>query len=145
MDFALLFPEDADGSAFSIRRILEEYYNIKIGVIIQDSTSTLSRYGTVGMPIGSSGVKMLDRAYDEDDQKNKDLYGRTIQKSNRPFVNIGDQLSSVGNLLMGESSDSTPIVVIRGFNFFDESQESTNLVNSEIPIDLSVFSEEPND
>ncbi|MFH1774015.1 MAG: coenzyme F420-0:L-glutamate ligase [Methanobacteriota archaeon] len=106
---AKLLPRSPDKSAKRIRRGLEEKTGKKIGVVIMDSSGRPFRYGTVGMAIGASGIKVLwDRRGD------KDLFERELQITR---VAIADCLASAANLIIGEASEKIPVVIIRGLNF----------------------------
>ncbi|MDI6655757.1 MAG: coenzyme F420-0:L-glutamate ligase, partial [Candidatus Hydrothermarchaeota archaeon] len=106
---AKLLPRSPDKSAKRIRRGLEEKTGKKIGVVIMDSSGRPFRYGTVGVAIGASGIRVLwDRRGD------KDLFERELQITR---VAIADCLASAANLIMGEASEKTPVAIIRGLNF----------------------------
>jgi F420-0:gamma-glutamyl ligase len=59
-----------------------------------------------------SGVKAI-----VDDRGREDLFGKKLKVTKRA---IADNLASVAQLLMGESSESTPYVLIRGLDEFVE-------------------------
>jgi len=63
---------------------------------------------------------MRDVVY-EDPIRKFDLYGVPTRVS---VANIGDQIASIGNLLMGETSEGLPVIVVRGLNNADQSQTS---------------------
>ena len=104
-----LLPRSPDKSAKRIRRGLKEKTGKKIGVVIVDSSGRPFRYGTVGVAIGASGIKVLwDRRGD------KDLFERELQITR---VAIADCLASAANLIIGEASEKIPVAIIRGLNF----------------------------
>jgi len=119
-DLVLLLPSDPDKSASQIREKLEDHYHTNLGIIIKDSSRSAWRNGHIGLAIGSSGVKMRDVVY-EDPIRKFDLYGVPTRVS---VANIGDQIASIGNLLMGETSEGLPVIVVRGLNNADQSQTS---------------------
>ena len=125
-DLVLLLPSDPDKSARNIRQKFKTHYNTNIGVLIQDSSRRAWRNGHIGLAIGSSGIKMLDVVY-EDPIRKFDLYGVPTRVSQ---VNVGDQIASIGNLLMGETSDGLPVIIIRGLHAGDEMETSEILRNS---------------
>ena len=127
-DFVLLLPSDPDKSAANIRQKFKTHYKTNIGVLIQDSSRRAWRNGHIGLAIGSSGIKMLDIVY-KDPIRKFDLYGVPTRVSQ---VNIGDQIASVGNLLMGETSDGLPVIIVRGLNNVDETENTRVLRNSTI-------------
>jgi F420-0:gamma-glutamyl ligase len=66
-----------------------------------------TRIGTVGVAIGCSGFEPV-----EDERGKKDLFGNVLRVTLRA---IADGLATTGVLMMGEGSESTPAVLIRGF------------------------------
>lgn len=121
-DITIKFPEDPDKSAKEIREKLEEHYKVKLGVILNDSMIRSWRNGGMGMSIGSSGVKVLDEIH-KDQFRNMCLEtGRSL--GFRTTMNIGDQLAGIGTLLMGETVEGIPVVVIQGFNLSNNTQDS---------------------
>jgi coenzyme F420-0:L-glutamate ligase len=77
-----------------------------VGVIISDSVVKPLRRGTVGQAIQWAGIEPV-----EDCRGRKDLFGRRLQITFRCLV---DQLASAAELLMGESNERTPAVIVRG-------------------------------
>jgi len=120
VDHAYLLPKNPDKSAASIRERFQNHYKTNIGVLIQDSSGKSWRRGNVGLSIGSSGIKVIDNIY-EDPIRKIDLCGIP---STSASVNVGDQIAAIGNLLMGETNNATPVVIIRGLNVVDEFQTS---------------------
>jgi coenzyme F420-0:L-glutamate ligase len=77
-----------------------------VGVIISDSVVKPLRRGTVGQAVQWAGVEPV-----EDCRGRKDLFGRRLQIT---FRCLADQLVSAAELLMGESNERTPAVIVRG-------------------------------
>lgn len=123
----VLYPEDPNTSALSVRLNVLTDFGVNIGVIITDSRIYPVRKGTVGIAIGNSGIKAI-----LDERGKKDLFGKPLKVTRRA---IADQLATTAQLVMGESGESTPIVLVRGL---------ANLVcDSDIKVNLSVeFSED---
>jgi coenzyme F420-0:L-glutamate ligase/coenzyme F420-1:gamma-L-glutamate ligase len=109
VDWILLLPEDPDRSAANLRRQLEEYTGVKLGVMIIDSHGRAWRLGTTGVAIGLSGVPGL-----VDLRGKQDLYGYTLRVTQ---VGSGDELAAAASLVMGQASEGTPIVHVRGFPY----------------------------
>ncbi|MHA1506035.1 MAG: coenzyme F420-0:L-glutamate ligase [Candidatus Asgardarchaeia archaeon] len=101
-----ILPENCDKIAKEIRDEIYRLSGNDVGVVIADSESRILRRGTVGVAIGTSGVKVL-----ENNCGAPDRYGN-------PKVNgwraIADLLASLGVLVMGETNENCPAVVIRG-------------------------------
>ncbi len=107
-DFAILWPKEPKKTANKIRTLLEREFKSKIGIIITDSHCVPLRMGTVGLALGVSGFEPI-----VDERGNNDLYGNKMDITRRA---IADELSSSALLLMGETSERIPLVVIKGYN-----------------------------
>lgn len=103
---ALLLPRDPDGECRQLRSALLERASVDVGVIINDSHGRAWRNGTVGVAIGASGVPAL-----LDLRGKPDLFGRALRITQ---VGFADELAAAASLLMGQSDEGTPIVLIRG-------------------------------
>jgi coenzyme F420-0:L-glutamate ligase / coenzyme F420-1:gamma-L-glutamate ligase len=108
-EWVLLLPKDPDRSAAEIRQKLETASHMQLGVMIIDSHGRAWRLGTVGVTIGLSGLPGLI-----DERGWKDLFGYTLQIT---VVGIADELAAAASLVMGQASEGTPVVHVRGFPF----------------------------
>ena len=106
---ALLLPLDPDGSAVALRDALEGATGKKLGVIISDSLNRPWRLGTVGGAIGCAGVTVLD-----DRRGGQDIYGRELKVT---MINQADSIAALATMLMGETTERTPIALVRGLPF----------------------------
>ena len=102
---AALWPKDPDLLANEIKNKLEKKTGKKVGVIIVDSKVNPMRRGTVGIAIGSSGIKPVI-----DCRGKRDLFGKPLKIT---FLNVIDDLASMAHLVMGETTERTPFVLIR--------------------------------
>ena len=107
-DLCLLLPENSDQSAAKIRRTLERASGKEIGVIINDSLGRPWRVGTLGLAIGVSGFTAL-----EDYVGGHDIYGRELQVTQ---VGAADELAAGASLVMGQTTEKTPVVLVRGYH-----------------------------
>lgn len=105
-EYALLLPPDPDASAERLRAALAARYQCQIGVVITDSHNRPWRMGTIGCAIGCAGIKVLD-----DQRGGTDLFGRDLQAT---LINRADALASAATLVMGETTEGLPAVVLRG-------------------------------
>jgi coenzyme F420-0:L-glutamate ligase / coenzyme F420-1:gamma-L-glutamate ligase len=105
-EFALLLPEDPDGSAQRLRAALEAQAGGAIGVVINDSFGRPWRVGTVGVAIGCAGV-----AATQDLRGDPDLYGRALRIT---VVGHADEIASAASLVMGQAREAQPLVLVRG-------------------------------
>jgi coenzyme F420-0:L-glutamate ligase len=104
-NWAVIWPENPPLIAELIRKHFLDTYHIDIGVIISDSQVVPLRAGTYGVAIGIAGfVGMFDR------RGESDLFGKSMMVTR---WNIADNLASSANLVMGETSEQVPIVLIK--------------------------------
>ena len=103
---ALLLPENPDRSAAELRNRLHDLTGVRVGVIITDSHNRPWRLGTLGVAIGSAGLHVL-----ADHRGGEDLFGRELKVT---LVNRADAIAAAATLLMGETTEATPIVVMKG-------------------------------
>ena len=105
------------------------YYvrSVNIGVIITDSTNRPWRLGPIGTAIGSAGIQVLT-----DHRGGKDLYGRELKVT---LINRADALAGAATLAMGETTERTPVVIIRGLKP-ENSSDNAKMINRPIEEDL---------
>jgi len=123
-NFALLLPNDPNKSAHSIRKKLENRFQIKLAVIISDTFGRAWRKGQVNFAIGSSGINPLVNYIGTFDTFNNELHATEIA--------IIDELSSAAELVM-EKSINVPVAIIRGVKFENSELDASELIreNSE--------------
>jgi len=102
----ILHPANSPKSAEQIRKKVLETSGKRIGVIITDSRTQPLRVGTIGIALGVSG---FDPVIDE--RGKPDLFGRPLQVTRRA---LADELATAAEILMGETSERVPAVLIRG-------------------------------
>lgn len=108
-EWVLLLPENPDGAARTIRKQLEEKSGAHLGVLIIDSHGRAWREGVVGITIGLSGMPGL-----VDMRGKSDLFGYTLRITT---IGAADELAAAASLVMGQASEGTPIVHVRGFPY----------------------------
>jgi coenzyme F420-0:L-glutamate ligase/coenzyme F420-1:gamma-L-glutamate ligase len=110
-DMLALLPADADASAARIRQGLLDLSGLdndaKLGVLINDSHGRAWRVGTVGVCIGCAGLPAL-----WNQNGLHDLYGYELHASEEC---IADELCAAASLIMGQSNEGAPVVIIRGY------------------------------
>ena len=105
-DWALLLPENPDASAEQLRRSIAAQSGRAVGIIINDSFGRPWRVGTVGVAIGVAGwPATLDL------RGQPDRFGRTLRVT---VVGHADEIAAAASLLMGQSSEGRPVVLVRG-------------------------------
>jgi coenzyme F420-0:L-glutamate ligase/coenzyme F420-1:gamma-L-glutamate ligase len=102
-----LLPADADASAARLRDELAARTGVLPAVIINDSHGRPWRIGTVGVCIGCAGLPPV-----WNQRGLHDLYGYELVGSEEC---IADELAGAASLLMGQSNEARPVVVIRGY------------------------------
>ena len=110
----ILLPEDSDKSAKNIREDIFSRIGKTVSVIITDTNGRAFRDGQIGVAIGISGITPT-----RDWRGSCDLFGNVLEVANEAVV---DEIAAAANLLFGEGSDGTPVVVIRGLDFYAEAE-----------------------
>lgn len=116
--YYILWPRRPSALAKEIRAYLKKKYKIKdLAVVVTDSHIVPLRHGTMGISIGFYGMEPL---YDY--RGMPDIFGRLLRHTTK---NIIDGLSSMAVLLMGEGSERTPIMILRGAKFIVFTDKET--------------------
>ncbi|MEM3403199.1 MAG: coenzyme F420-0:L-glutamate ligase [Nitrososphaeria archaeon] len=118
--FAALWPKDPDGTARRIREELEKRTGKRVGVVISDSRVNPMRRGTVGIAIGSSGILPVI-----DCRGKTDLFGKSLKIT---FINVVDDLACMAHMVMGETTEMTPVVLIRNANIILDGEATSEQV-----------------
>ncbi|MEL7625617.1 MAG: coenzyme F420-0:L-glutamate ligase [Anaerolineaceae bacterium] len=108
-DWVLLLPEDSDRSAERIRKNLEEKTGKQLAVLIIDSHGRAWRNGVLGTAIGLSGMPGL-----VDMRGTEDMNGYKMRVTT---IGAADELAAAASLIMGQTSEGTPVVHARGFPY----------------------------
>ena len=81
----------------------------------------MTEISTTGHALGSSGIKtLIDMRGSEFDRD-----GRLLETT---VIGVADQIASASTLLMGESSEGTPVVIVRGLDLCDDSDTVSDLI-----------------
>ena len=127
-DSALLLPIDPDRSAQEIREQIRIATGCNLGVLISDSMNRPWRLGTVGSAIGCAGIQVL-----EDLRGGADMFGRELKVA---MVNRADSLAAAATLLMGETVERTPLVLVRGLPDVVDGETAADLIR---PVEEDMF------
>jgi coenzyme F420-0:L-glutamate ligase/coenzyme F420-1:gamma-L-glutamate ligase len=122
-DYLALLPEDADASAETIRARLADLCGLETGslaVIINDSHGRAWRIGTTGVCIGCSGLPPV-----WNQRGLHDLFGYELVASEEC---IADELAAAASLVMGQSNEGRPVIVIRGYRLPDAPPASAQTI-----------------
>ncbi|QQR83399.1 coenzyme F420-0:L-glutamate ligase [Candidatus Peregrinibacteria bacterium] len=102
----VLWPQDPFGAARTLRAQLMTHFGLaELGVLVIDSHCVPLRMGTVGIALGFAGFRGVS-----DQRTKKDLYGKPMKYTQ---IAVADNLACAANVLMGETNESTPFVVIQ--------------------------------
>lgn len=102
----VLYPWRPEESARTLREALQYFPGVSVGVIICDSRLSPTRRGTTGVAIAASGIEAV-----LDMRGRRDLFGNVLRVTSQ---GVADDLSSAAEVLMGESDEGTPMVLVRG-------------------------------
>lgn len=105
-EWLCLLPEDANASAKNLRERFKELSGAEVGILINDTHGRPFRVGGIGTALGSAGLETL-----RDQRGESDLYGYRLQAT---LTAVGDELAAASSLIMGQASEATPAVLIRG-------------------------------
>ena len=113
--YVTLLPKNPDESAKRIRREIRERFGCNVAVLVIDSRTHAMRLGVSGVAIGVAGLRAIT-----DERGKADLFGHRLHVTRRA---IGDDLASTAELLMGESGECVPAVLIRGYPYEEAEDE----------------------
>ncbi|GAB6148716.1 coenzyme F420-0:L-glutamate ligase [Stetteria hydrogenophila] len=106
---------DFDAEAERLRFRIEELTGKRVAVVVSDTeANTSGKLGTVDVAVGSSGIKPVTPHF-----ASRDIYG------NPKFGGVDivvDELASAAALLMGQTSERVPVVIVRGLRYERSSE-----------------------
>ncbi|WXG43081.1 MAG: coenzyme F420-0:L-glutamate ligase [Promethearchaeati archaeon SRVP18_Atabeyarchaeia-1] len=101
----VLHPRDSSKTAEKIRKEILQRTGKKVGVIVTDTRTQPLRIGTIGIALSASGFEPI-----VDERGKPDLFCRPLRVTRRA---LADQLATAAEILMGETNECIPAVVIR--------------------------------
>lgn len=105
----MTLPADPDRSAVAIFRRLSDGLGFPLPVIISDTQGRPWRKGAVNLAVGVAGLSPFT-----ENAGRKDLYGRRLRSS---FVCLADEIAAAAELVMGQTDEGVPLVLVRGISF----------------------------
>jgi len=102
----VLWPSDPEKTVGELREQLLKETGKSVAVMIVDSGLIPLRIGTIGLALAVAGFQPI-----KDDIGKPDIFGREILITRQA---VADDLACAAHLIMGESTQKTPAVVIRG-------------------------------
>ncbi len=115
-DLCLLLPRNPDKSAADLKDQVKSRHSIDVGVIINDSLGRAWRVGSLGLSIGVAGFTAL-----EDYIGQADIYGRELLVTQ---VGAADEMAAGASLVMGQTDEKTPVVIVRGYQPREPEEEA---------------------
>ena len=102
-----LLPKNPDESANKIRLEINEMLGVDIAVIINDTMGKPYRRGAISESIGIAGIEALE------EKESQDLFGNPSMSQ----VALVDEIAAASAILMGESNEQNPIVLVKGIQY----------------------------
>lgn len=116
--YFILWPKNVNKLVKEIWQYLKKKHKVKkLAVITTDSHTTPLRMGVGGISVGFFGLEPV-----RDMRGSKDIFGRKLLYTQ---VNIVDNISAMAVLLMGEGSEQTPLMILRGAKFIKFTTKNT--------------------
>lgn len=127
----VLYPKDPVRSAQRIVDDVKLRRGVRIGMVISDSRLMPTRIGTVGVALAAVGIEAV-----RDRRGEPDLFGNPLKVTRQA---IADDLCSAAQLLMGEASEGTPVVLVRGLDSALLGEKGYSTKDFAIPTDQCVY------
>lgn len=108
-----LLPKDPSGSASAIRSGLRKASGADVAVVITDTEVSFTHlYGTMDIAIGFSGIQPVSRLFGTSDRFGREKFGGADV--------VVDELAGAAALLMGQTSEGVPVVVVKDLRYEKE-------------------------
>ncbi len=119
---AILYPRNPAASAERLRLQILTDLGKRVGVVVTDSRLMPTRIGTIGIALAAAGFEAVS-----DERGKPDLFGNIMRVTKRA---LADDISAGASLVMGETSESIPIVIVRnsGLTIIDKPVDLEDLV-----------------
>ncbi|MCS6768210.1 MAG: coenzyme F420-0:L-glutamate ligase [Candidatus Nitrosocaldus sp.] len=105
---SILYPLEPFRIADMLRDKFLIHQQKRVGVVIVDSRLMPTRIGTSGIALAVSGFEPVI-----DKRGSRDLFGNVMRVT---LHAVADSIASAANLVMGETDESMPIALVKGFN-----------------------------
>ena len=102
-------PRDPDSYAKELRKRITEATGKEVAVVISDTEGVIGLAGSLDIARGSSGIEVLARSFGEMDRFNKPKFAGAD--------NIPSELACASALLMGQTAEGIPVVLVRGLKY----------------------------
>lgn len=115
-EWVLLLPEDPDGTAQAIRQAVFDRFGVAVGIVITDTHGRPHRLGTIGVAIGVAGLTPVVDKRGTVDRDGYVLHATTLA--------VADEIAAAASLVMGATTESIPIVHLRGLTLTGDGRAS---------------------
>jgi len=112
--YVTTLPRDPCKTAQRIREAIRAATDADVAVIITDTVTMIGRLGSQDLAIGYAGLDPVTRA-----TFSEDLFG--VARSGGIDIVI-DSVAGLAGLIMGQTTEKTPAVLVRGLNWAPERQ-----------------------
>lgn len=110
--YVTMIPENPCHAAKKIRESMKELTGKDVAVVITDTVSLLGRMGSQDVAIGYSGIDPITRK-----SGSEDIFGKHHLGGNDCVI---DSLAGISGMLMGQTTEMSPMTLIRGYDYADE-------------------------
>ncbi len=124
----LFLPKNPNQSAKRIGKFLESKLKIDISIIISDTMGRAFRNGIVGFAIGAYNIECI-----RDERGSKDIFNNTLQVTQ---IGVADELASAASLIMGQTNEKKPLVIINGYKNRRPSENNADVLIRDEELDL---------
>ncbi len=129
--YAIANVADFDEEARRIREEIERLTGCRVAVVISDTESNTSgKLGTIDVAVGASGIKPVTPYFASKDRYGKPKFGG--------IDIIVDEAASAAAMLMGQTSEGIPAVIIRGLKYERSDEGVKNYTIGMRGVSLSV-------
>ena len=108
------------GKAKEFYNRIKEKFNVRVGVIISDSTVYPLRLGTRSIAVYTYGFYPLI-----DFRGRRDLYNKEIEYTVMAYA---DEIASAAHLALGEGEEKVPAAIVKGLDIKLVEKETTNTI-----------------
>lgn len=107
--YYVLTPPEPDREAEELAKKIKNITGKEVAVVITDTELSITKFGSVDIAIGSYGIEPIRRKFASKDRFGKPKYGGVDI--------IVDEIAAAAALLMGQTTEGIPVVIIRGLSY----------------------------
>ncbi|TYB92297.1 MAG: hypothetical protein FXF54_06950 [Kosmotoga sp.] len=114
--YVTMLPANPCHTAKRVRESVKKLTDKDIAVVITDTVSLLGRMGSQDVAIGYSGIDPITRK-----SGSADIFGKHHLGGNDCVI---DSLAGIAGMMMGQTTEMTPMTLIRGYNYVEEEKDN---------------------